>query len=103
MPKERIIDILGLKNIEPEISKIIGEELYSEILEVTLNENKLTIVFDEPNKNWKKISCFVKQVSKKKYAGLDKYLWKIMWQGGSIVKVIELPEVWLIFLNKKTI
>ena len=96
---ERTIDIRGLQNIEPEVTNIIKAEPYCELSSVKYDNGKLTLIFEE-NKQGRKVSSYVKQVSKKKYRGLDSYFLKVHKQGGYLLTVIDLPKVWLCFYNK---
>ena len=97
--KIRQINVRGFQNVESMISALIKEEPYMRIKKVSLEGFDLRMEFeDEPNA---KISSYVKQISKKKYASLDQFIAKNYGKYGSMVGVINLPKMWLMFFNKR--
>lgn len=97
----RMIDAIGLQNIEAELAKMLKEEMYHRIISVSLVGREIKITFSGEN-DVKKYPNFVKQVSKKKYKNFAEFmLYSQKFGNGALLKaVISIGDKWLLFFTK---
>lgn len=98
---ERSLNVSGFRNVEGEIERIIQEEEFYKIKDVSMQGNILKITFEQVP-NGKKYPSFVKQVSKKKYASWEKFVYAqySVYSKFSYIGRLEFKDKWILFLNK---
>lgn len=98
---ERILNISGFQNVEGEIQRIIQEEEFYKIKYVSIQGNILKITFEQVP-NGKKHPSFVKQVSKKKYASWEKFVYAqyTVYSKFSRIGELEFKDKWILFFDK---
>ena len=97
----RVIDVVGLQNIELELANLLKEEKYHRIISVSLEGRDIKITFSAED-TLKKYPNFVKQVSKKKYQNFTEFmLCSQKFGNGALLKaVISVGDKWLLFFVK---
>lgn len=98
----RSIDgMLGLQNIELELTNLIKKEEHHRIVAVSLEDRKIIITFSG-EVSQKKYPNFVKQISKKKYKDCTQFILNSPNFGdGALLKAsISIGDKWLLFFTK---